>query len=99
VAAWYADAVSSAAPEIEGDLFGESEDELTQAIPAVYDLRSRFTGRRTALAALDTMLATMLGGSAARLRRADRTAGGSARAGWWSSWRASPASAIPRSGS
>ncbi len=60
MAAWYADAVSSAAPEIEGDLFGESEDELTQAIPAVYDLRSRFTGRRGALAALDTMLATML---------------------------------------
>ncbi|MEZ4402119.1 MAG: tetratricopeptide repeat protein [Kofleriaceae bacterium] len=39
-------------PEIEGDLFGDVDDELTQAIPAVYDLQSRFTGRKGALDAL-----------------------------------------------
>lgn len=35
--------------ELDGDLFGEGEDERTIAIPAVYDLRPRFTGRRPAL--------------------------------------------------
>ncbi len=32
-----------------GDLFGDGEDERTVAIPAVYDLHTRFTGRRVAL--------------------------------------------------
>lgn len=56
VGAWYAEPVQPGSPEIDGDLFGESEDELTQAIPAVYDLRSRFTGRRSALASLEELL-------------------------------------------
>jgi tetratricopeptide (TPR) repeat protein len=45
-AAWYAAAVSG---PLDGDLFGDGEDERTIAIPAVYDLRTRFTGRRSAL--------------------------------------------------
>ncbi len=43
---WYAAAVSG---PLDGDLFGDGEDERTIAIPAVYDLRTRFTGRRSAL--------------------------------------------------
>lgn len=35
--------------ELEGDLFGDGDNERTVAIPAVYDLRTRFTGRRPAL--------------------------------------------------
>ncbi len=35
--------------ELDGDLFGDGDDERTVAIPAVYDLRTRFTGRRPAL--------------------------------------------------
>jgi tetratricopeptide (TPR) repeat protein len=43
---WYSGAVSG---PLDGDLFGEGDDERTIAIPAVYDLRTRFTGRRSAL--------------------------------------------------
>ncbi|MBK9031984.1 MAG: tetratricopeptide repeat protein [Myxococcales bacterium] len=50
-----ASAETGPTPEIDGDLFGDGEEELTQAIPAVYDLRSRFTGRKDALTALERL--------------------------------------------
>jgi len=54
---WHSDPVlrapeSGGGPELEVDLFGDDDAELTQAIPAVYDLQSRFTGRRPALEVL-----------------------------------------------
>ena len=63
VTAWYAERVGADAgsnPEIDGDLFGDGEDELTQAIPAVYDLRSRFTGRKDAIATLERLFAAAI---------------------------------------
>ena len=65
VTAWYAGAVASAgdtgsSPEIDGDFFGDDEGELTQAIPAVYDLRSRFTGRKDAVAILERLFTTAI---------------------------------------
>lgn len=47
---------SLSAPDLDGDLFGD-DGELTQSIPAVYDLQSRFTGRRTALETLTARFA------------------------------------------
>jgi len=41
-----------------GDLFGDGDDERTVAIPAVYDLRTRFTGRRAALDKLTSLWRT-----------------------------------------
>jgi predicted ATPase len=65
ITAWYAGGVASAgdtgsSPEIDGDFFGDDEGELTQAIPAVYDLRSRFTGRKEALATLERLFTAAL---------------------------------------
>ncbi len=65
ITAWYAGGVASAgdtgsSPEIDGDFFGDDEGELTQAIPAVYDLRSRFTGRKEALATLERLFTEAL---------------------------------------
>jgi predicted ATPase len=44
--------------DLEEDLFGDGEDERTVAIPAVYDLRTRFTGRRPVLERLVALFDT-----------------------------------------
>jgi tetratricopeptide (TPR) repeat protein len=46
--------------ELDGDLFGEGDDERTIAVPTVYDLRPRFTGRRPALDRLVQRFRTVL---------------------------------------
>jgi hypothetical protein len=100
VTAWYAGTVASAgdtgpSPEIDGDFFGDDEGALTQAIPAVYDLRSRFTGRKDAVAILERLFTTAI----AERRSASRSSSASpawARAAWSASSRGWPASAPPR---
>lgn len=44
--------------DFDDNLFGEGDDERTVAVPAVYDLRTRFTGRRAALERLVKLFET-----------------------------------------
>lgn len=68
VSPWHADAVTRSAdpgapdpsPELDDDLFGD-DGGMTQSIPAVYDLQSRFTGRKVALETLSALFARVVG--------------------------------------